>query len=196
EGLKEAEVTEDSVKKYIDDKTDGLGSELEEYNKKLAAICHAYTISPNVPGGVSGGQNRFTFLHFSDVHYGSAAQYTPKENLLQMLAFSERPDMDFLKAIIFTGDACQGLSGRNKQTTSDELEEFTEDFGQSSLPTLTLKGNHDDNANMITANFDVTQALTDEEVHDIMFKPLEDRFSDIINGVEDECYYYADFENE
>lgn len=189
--------------KHISDRVNLLEKEVESlknseenldtlkiYQNNIAQLVNPYFFHRE--GSVK--KPNFNLLHFSDIHYNEANDTFQKENMAEMTQFSQHPLIKpNLDAIIFTGDACNGLGTSDKNTMIGILEEFMNDFKAIDVPLkLNLKGNHDDNCNVLSNYLkDITGAISDQELYDIFFKDFEQEYSNI-SGVENKCYYYAD----
>lgn len=168
----------------------------ELYMEKMAGHYKAYTRRQKT--GIKQGEKRFNLFHFSDVHH---LHKDARRNLQELVKFSKHHLIkDDLDVLISTGDNCNGSPGRSYDTTDNEMNKYMEDFMESDLPILNLIGNHDKDS-FFKGGRDLSEIHDDEELYEKFFVPAEDKWSDAgmskndYNGVEDKCYYYADFDD-
>lgn len=138
--------------------------------------------------------DRFTIVHFSDVHCNNNLW---NENLLELIQFANQSLIrDRVQALINTGDLCNGMPGRNKDITIEEISKVNDILLSSYQPVFNVIGNHDSNieeASKQNVLNSFTCALSKREQYGNIIKPFLSKSELRDSYIEGECYYHKDF---
>lgn len=183
------------------------GYKIENLGLLMANASQGASVQSNYISRVAGNVNawsrtagnpnikRFTFIHFSDIHYDSS---NSKENHIELNSFVNDSDSAAqIDAVLCTGDISEGIAGRGKATTLAETNSFATEFLKSSKPVMYIQGNHDDNLNfdgagMLNKTGVMDKVVSKTELYTIFNAAIKAKYSQL-QDVTNKLYSYQDF---
>jgi hypothetical protein len=169
---------------------EGSASIQSSYFSKVAASVTGWSTTPGNPN-----VKRFTFIHFSDIHYYDANADVNHAELNSFVNNSECADR--IDAILCSGDINNGIAGGGKASAISEATGFSTEFIKSQVPVMYCPGNHDDNVNfdgsgMIGRTGVVNNAISKTELYNLTNGPVKTRYG-LLQDVPNKLYSYQDF---
>lgn len=132
-------------------------------------VAYSYSADPTKTTYV---KDRFTLVHFSDVHCSNNLW---QENLQEVIDFSNQSIVkDRISALLCTGDICNGYDGREKDIALGEIEQVTGLLlNGTDLDVLNVVGNHDLNTSINgNTQYAINEFLTTSEKFQYLIEPF------------------------